>query len=337
MPGRTQLIIRTSWIGIIGNSILSLLKIVLGLISGSLAVVGDGIDSAGDIITSWITLFTARIISRPPDARYSYGYAKADTLATLVLAFIIFFAGAQLAISTITKLIEGSYHEIPSLLAIYVTFISIVGKMILSYVHFRAGKRINSSMLIANGKNMQNDVIISLGVLTGLFFTQVFQLPVIDKVVALLISIWIMRVGLKIFLHTNTELMDGVNDPAIYDQIINAVSHVPNAQNPHRMRIHQIGAFYMISFDIEVEGNITVNESHDIAKKVEESIKQEIGNVYDVMVHVEPAGNVEREVYGVSDLEVKKTIPRNDPLGCPFLSFYIFAQVKIPFCQFNTL
>lgn len=309
MSEKTKLIIRTSWIGIIGNSILSFLKITLGLVSGSLAVVGDGIDSAGDIITSWITLFTARVISRPPDAKYSYGYARADTLATLVLAFIIFFAGTQLAISTVTQLVRGNYTEIPSLLAIYVTSVSIVGKLILSFIHFRAGKRINSSMLIANGKNMQNDVIISAGVLTGLFFTQVFHLPVIDKVVALLISIWIMRVGLKVFLHTNTELMDGVKDPAIYDQIIQAISHVPGARNPHRMRIHQIGASYMISCDIEVEGSITVNESHDIARMVEDNVKMEIGNVYDVVVHVEPAGNVEREVYGVSDQEVKKNTP----------------------------
>ena len=180
MRDRTTLIIRTSWTGIIGNSILSILKISLGLISGSLAVVGDGIDSAGDIITSWITLFTARIISRPPDTRYAYGYAKAETIATTVLAFIIFFAGAQLAISTISQLIKGNFTEIPTILAIYVTTISIAGKLILSYIHFRIGRRINSSMLIANGKNMQNDVIISVGVLTGLFFTQILQLPVID-------------------------------------------------------------------------------------------------------------------------------------------------------------
>lgn len=309
MTERTQLIIRTSWIGIIGNSILSLLKIVLGFLSGSLAVVGDGIDSAGDIITSWITLFTARVISRPPDTRYAYGYAKADTLATLVLAFIIFFAGAQLSISTITQLIKGEYNEIPSMVAVYVTLVSIAGKLILSYIHFVTGKRIHSTMLIANGKNMQNDVIISLGVLIGLFFTRVYNLPIIDRIVALLISLWIMRVGLQIFFRTNIELMDGISDPAIYDKIIEAVSRVPKAENPHRMRVHQIGTSYMITCDIEVNGAITVDESHEIAKQVEESVKTTIGNVYDVMVHVEPAGNVEREVYGVSDQEVKKNNP----------------------------
>lgn len=306
MTNRTQLIIRTSWIGILGNSILSALKIVLGLISGSLAVVGDGIDSATDILTSWITLFTARIISRPPDARFSYGYAKADTLATQVLAFIIFFAGAQLAISSVSQLAKGHIREFPSLLAIYVTVVSIIGKLLLSLLHFRAGKRINSAMLIANGRNMQNDVIVSTGVLISLFLIQVFGIPIIDKIVALIISAWIMRVGLKIFLQTNIELMDGVKDPAIYDKVIKAVAAVTEAQNPHRMRIHQIGGAYMIACDIEVNGSISVSASHDIAKRVEESIKQEIGNVYDVMVHVEPAGNVEREVYGVSNQEVKK-------------------------------
>ncbi|HNS17899.1 MAG TPA: cation diffusion facilitator family transporter [Bacteroidales bacterium] len=309
MTDRTHLIIRTSWIGIIGNSLLSVMKIVLGFISGSLAVVGDGIDSAGDIIISWITLFTARFISRPPDTTYAYGYAKADTLATLVLAFVIFFAGAQLAISSVTQLFKGEYPAIPSLLAIYVTVISIAGKLILSLIHFRTGRQINSAMLIANGKNMQNDMIISLGVLIGLFFTRIYDLPVIDKIIALVISVWIMRVGLQIFMRTNIELMDGIKDPAVYDQIVKAVGRVPKAQNPHRMRVHQIGNSYMITCDIEVDGTITVDESHEIAKNVEESIKANIGNVYDVMVHVEPAGNIEREVYGVSDHDVKKINP----------------------------
>ena len=90
---REKKIIRASQVSIAGNATLSLLKIVVGLIAGSLAVVADGVDSASDIITSLITLYTAYIIGRPPDPKFPYGYNKADTIATKVLAFIIFFAG----------------------------------------------------------------------------------------------------------------------------------------------------------------------------------------------------------------------------------------------------
>jgi cation diffusion facilitator family transporter len=294
MQTREQEIIKTSWIGIIGNSLLSALKITVGLISGSMAVVGDGIDSASDIVTSWITLFTARIISRPPDNKYPYGYAKADTIATIVLGLIIFFAGIQLAIST----------EMPSMLAVYVTGISILGKYFLSIIHFRIGKRIKSPMLVANGKNMQNDIVISVGVLVGLFFTFILKMPILDKITALLISVWIMRVGYKIFIKTNVELMDGVKDPSIYKKVFKAVSRVDHAHNPHRVRIRHVGNLYIIAIDIEVDGSKSVSDSHEIAKKVENSIKKEVVDVYDVIVHVEPYGNVEKETYGVSDKDI---------------------------------
>ncbi len=304
MQTREKQIIKTSWIGIIGNSLLSVLKITVGLTSGSMAVVGDGIDSASDIVTSWITLFTARIISRPPDNKYPYGYAKADTIATIVLGLIIFFAGIQLAISTISQIVQGDIHEMPSMLAVYVTVISIFGKYFLSIIHFRVGKRIKSPMLVANGKNMQNDIVISVGVLVGLFFTFILKMPLLDKITALLISIWIMSVGYKIFIKTNVELMDGVKDPSIYKKVFKAVSRVDHAHNPHRVRIRHVGNLYIVAIDIEVDGSKSVSDSHEIAKKVEKSIKEEVVDVYDVIVHVEPYGNVEKETYGVSDNDI---------------------------------
>jgi len=300
MEAREKQIIRISWIGITGNSILSVSKIVLGLISGSLAVVGDGIDSAGDIITSWITLITARIIARPPDHRFSFGYARAETIATSVLAFIIFFAGAQLCISTVAIIARGEIRMLPTQLSVYVTLFSIGGKLFLSILHLRVGKKINSSMLIANGRNMQNDVLISVTVLAGLFFTFILKMPLVDKITALIISLWIMRVGLRIFLQTIIEMMDGVKDPAIYKKVFEAVREVTDAQNPHKVRIRQLGNLYLVSLDIEVDENISVKASHDIAMLVEERIKSKIRDVSEVLVHIEPSGNVEKEAFGVT-------------------------------------
>ena len=103
MEARHKQIIRASWVSIAGNALLSVLKITVGMIAGSMAVVADGVDSASDILTSIITLITAHIMSRPPDIRYPYGYERADTIASKALSFVIFFAGAQLAISTISR------------------------------------------------------------------------------------------------------------------------------------------------------------------------------------------------------------------------------------------
>jgi len=296
---------KASWISILGNAFLSALKIVIGLISGSLAVVADGIDSASDIVTSIITLLTARIISKPPNIKFPYGYEKADTIASKALAFIIFFAGAQLAISTFTNLIENQERVMPSDLAIYVTIVSIFGKLLLALYQFKIGKKVNSSMLIANARNMQNDVIISISVLIGLIFTFIFKLPILDVITAFAVSGWIMYIAFKIFLQSNRELMDGVDDTGIYAKIFEAAKQVEGVTNPHRVRVRQISGSYLIAIDIEVDGELSVNESHKIAHEVEHAIKSKIENIYDIIVHIEPLGTVDpRQAYGVSKDEV---------------------------------
>ncbi len=306
MNSRQKTIIRASWISIMGNLMLALLKITVGLIAGSLAVVGDGIDSASDIATSFITLITARVLGRPPNIRFPYGYEKADTVATKALSFVILFAGAQLMISTISRLVSGEIPDLPSTLAVWVTVFSIVAKMGLSVYLRRTGKKVDSFMLKANGKNMQNDVLISSGVLVGLFFTFILDMPIFDTITALAVSVWIIKVGVQIFFQTNMELMDGMKDPILYCEIFGAVKKVKGAHNPHRVRVRKIGNLHMISMDIEVEPLMSVHDAHDIAQKVEKQIKLQLPNVYDIIVHVEPLGNEEKgEKFGLREKDVE--------------------------------
>ena len=298
---RKQEIVRTSWISVIGNAILSALKIVIGFISGSLAVLGDGLDSASDIVTSLITLFTAKLMSRPPNVKYAYGYEKADMIASKALSFLTFFAGAQLGISTVKRLISDEVREMPTKLAIYVTVVSIVGKLLLSLYQFKIGKKVNSSMLIANAKNMRNDVVISVTVLTGLIFTFIFKLQIIDSISALAVSIWIMKVGFDIFMETNTELLDGIKDPSVYKTIIEAAEMIEGVKNPHRIRSREMGGMYEILLDIEVDGNLPLDKAHDIAHAVERSIREKVENVYEIIVHAEPFGDKDNtEKFGLS-------------------------------------
>lgn len=302
---RGKVILKASWIAIIGNAILSVLKITVGLFSGSIAVVADGIDSASDIVTSLITLITAHIISRPPDPNYAYGYGKADTVATKALAFIIFFAGAQLALSTIDKLINPIERDLPNPVAIYIIIISIIGKYALAWYLNKTGKKIDSSMIIANARNMQNDVVISISVLIGLIFTFWFKLPVIDVVTALLVSFYIMFIAFKIFMESNRDLMDGINDTGIYKKIIDIIKTVDGAHNPHRLRVRKMANLYVVALDLEIDGELSLTDAHEISRKVDVLIKKEIPNVYDVLIHLDPKGIQEDEVYGVSEKDLE--------------------------------
>jgi len=299
---REKKIVAVSKVAVAGNAFLSLLKIVVGLMAGSLAVVADGIDSASDVLTSLITLFTAHIVARPPDLKYPYGYNKADTLATKILAFIIFFAGAQLAISTFGKLIHPEPRAIPKTIAVYIVVVSIIGKQLLALYLKKAGKSEQSSMLIANAKNMQSDVLISFSVLIGLAATFIFKMPLLDVLTAFLVSAWIMIIALKIFMESGRDLMDGVDNPEIYKKIIASCVKVEGVSHPHRIRVRKMAHLYIIALDIELPGELSLQEAHAKSHEVEKTIRKDIENIYDVLIHIEPQGDAgENEVFGISE------------------------------------
>ncbi|RKX92546.1 MAG: cation transporter [Spirochaetes bacterium] len=298
---RVKDIRKASIVGIAGNAILSAAKIGAGLVGGSYALISDGIDSATDIITSIVTLYASRIVNQPPDENHPYGHGRAETLATKVLSFIIFFTGAQLAFSAVKDLFSDKSRVVPDTMVIYFILLSIFGKLFLALYKYKIGKRTDSSMLIADAKNMRNDVVISLSVLTGLIFTFILNLPVLDTVTALLISLWIMKSAFGLFLETSVELMDGLEDKSIYRKVFDATCSVKGVRNPHKTRIRKMNTKYIVDMEIEVDGSLSVKEGHKKAVEVQHCIQNQIDNIYDVIIHVEPFGNEETtETYGLS-------------------------------------
>lgn len=297
--GNEKIIARASCVSVIGNGLISAAKIIAGIISGSFAVISDGIDSASDVATSIVMIYTARLMGCKPNRKYVYGYAKADLIATKILSMVIFVAGAEMFASAVKNLFSAEERVMPGMLAIYVTIISIICKLALSFYQSTAGRKASSPMLMANGVNMRNDVIISLSVLAGLFFSFALRLPVLDSVTALLVSCFIVWSAIKIFTDSNTELMDGVKDVSVYQKIFSAIAKVDGIKNTHRVRSRSIGSKYMITLDVEADGNLTLNRAHELTVEVERHIRESIPEVYDIVVHIEPFGTHPEEVYGV--------------------------------------
>lgn len=292
-------ILRASYVSVIGNGVLSAAKIIAGALSGSFAVISDGIDSASDVAMSVVMIVTAKIMGRKPNRKYVYGYAKAELIATKILSMLIFFAGAEMFVSAIRNLFSEQERILPGRLAIYVTVASILCKLLLSLYQTATGRKTGSSMLIANGINMRNDVVISLSVLAGLFFSFVLELPILDSVTALLVSCFIVWSAVRIFMDSNTELMDGVKDVTVYQKIFDAIEKVDGIKNTHRVRSRSIGNKYMITLDVEADGNMTLNQAHALTIEVEQRIRESIPEVYDIVVHIEPFGTHPEEVFGV--------------------------------------
>ena len=304
VDAHAAIIRNASLIALFGNAALAAVKIVVGILAGSLAVLGDGIDSSTDVVIAIMTLVVAVIIAAPADEEHPWGHGRAETVATTVLAFILFFAGGQLILSAAHKLIDGVEPVVPAPIALVVTAISIVGKLLLAWSQFALAKKSGSAMLVANGKNMRNDVVISSGVLAGLAIAIGFHMPAADAVVALLVGLWVLKSSVGVFLEANMELMDGSSDQSPYQAVFDAVRTVKGAGNPHRARMRRIAGLWDIDLDIEVDGDRSVREAHEISAQVERAIKQRVEGVYDIVVHVEPegaAGIHAAEGYGLTE------------------------------------
>ena len=167
------------------------------------------------------------------------------------------------------------------------------------------GKRANSAMLKANAKNMAADVLISFGVLVGFAIAYLTDSGHADSVMAILIGVWIIKTAIGIFLETNLELMDGNSDIKQYQIIVEAVSAVEGASNPHRARMRRIAGFWDIDLDINVNPQISVIEAHEIASKVEQEIKKRLDEVFDIMIHIEPCGDDAVEAFGLSESDMQ--------------------------------
>jgi cation diffusion facilitator family transporter len=298
-----------SFIALVGNSLLAVLKIGCGFKTQSLAVLGDGIDSSVDVLIALMSIFVAGVIARPADPEHPWGHGRAQTVATALVAFSLFFAGAQLVLNAGKALaagIQGLQVEAPGPAALGVSLASVLGKSILAGLLHWFGRRANSPMLHANGKNMAADVVLSLGVFLGLGLSRLLGIAFIDSAAAVLVGFWIIKSAIGIFMETNLELMDGGPGRESYQAVFEAVHTIEGAGNPHRTRMRRIAGYWDIDIDIEVDPQLTVQEAHRIASQVEKAIKERVEGVYDIVVHIEPIGDRNAntpEGYGLRELD----------------------------------
>jgi len=294
-------------IALFGNLFLAALKISLGLWAGSLAVVGDGIDSSMDVLIAVISLAVAHIIARPADPGHPWGHGRAETVATSLLSCVLFFAGAQLILKSGPDLLGGAAitREPPRPAAAAASLVSIVGKLLLAWTQWRLGRLSSSAMLRANARNMASDVLISAAALAGCGLSMLTGAARLDAAAAVVVGLWVIKNAVGIFMEANAELMDGGSGKEFYRAVFEAVHAVPGAGRPHRARMRRVAGYWDIDLDIEVAPDLTVREAHGIATAVEAAIKERVEAVYDIMVHVEPAGDepppFQEEGYGLSE------------------------------------
>lgn len=304
---REKIAVKASWVGIVANGLLAFFKLLVSFITGSMAILADAIDTSTDIITSILTLVAAKISNRPADESHPFGHERAETIVTKVLSLVIIYAGFQVLIGAVQSLFNRNFLIERPYLVFWISLISILVKYGLYKYKYSAGNKTKNSSLVADALNMRNDILTSLSVLIGIIFYLSFDLLWIDSVVAIIVSIFIFKVGVEMFIETSDEFMGSSKELGeIYYNILDAVEKFDEAYNPHKIRVRKAGYVYFIELHIEVDEHMTVKEANNVASEIEKELKEKNPYIKDVIIHVEPLGNKEEEEFGFDKNSIKR-------------------------------
>lgn len=264
-------------------------KLLIGWMAGSTAVVADGFESAGDVVASSIVLFGLVAASKPPDAEHPYGHGRFETLGGLAVGIMLAAAGAGISVHSLERL-TGS-RPAPAFYGIWPLIASVVLKAALSRVKFHYGRRMGSSSLVADAWNDTVDILSGTVALIalGLALYDPQHLVRADQLGGFAVGLIVIFTGARVVRETSLQLVDTMPDAGIMQRIRSVALTVPGVAGVEKCYARKTGFEYHVDLHLEVDPNITVRESHDIATAVRIHLKENLDFIADVLVHVEPA------------------------------------------------
>ena len=268
-------------------------KLVAGLVGRSGAMIADAVHSASDFATDIVVLAFVRISAKPRDDDHHWGHGKYETLASLIIGIALFTVGVEILLDSaekITAVTKGEVLPRPGAIAIVAAALSIVAKELLYRYTIHIGKQTESPSVVANAWHHRSDALSSIGALLGIgaayFLGEKWRIA--DPIAAIVVSALIMKVAIDLCRTALAELLEKSLPRAVEEEILSIILATPNVYKPHNLRTRRIGADIAIEVHIRVEGNMTVNESHEISKQIEIALRERYGERTAVAIHIEP-------------------------------------------------
>lgn len=269
------------------NAVLVGLKGLGGILGGSKALQADAANSLGDVFTSFLVLTSLLVASRPRDAEHPYGHGRAEDIAANIMGVALSFFGIYLFVRSLTAMITSSVLT-PEFLTVGVAAANLVAKEAMYRFASSHGKILRSPALEAIAVDFRSDVLVSAAILAGLLGA-VLRWPLLDPLVSLPVAGAVVYMGTKICRTSIHALMDGMPEEETLDRATRAAEGVPGVGKVKDIRGRFSGGWIFLDMKIEVDPELTVDEGHDIAHEVEETLLREIPEVKGVHIHVNPA------------------------------------------------
>lgn len=293
MRESSRSIIIATWVGIIVNLLLTLIKAIGGILGGSRALIADALHSASDVVGSIVVLFAVKIANKPPDEEHPYGHGKAEGIASIIVALLLIVVGVEISISSI-KVFFGETPEAPGIITLFILVISILIKEVLFYYKLWLGKKYNSTVLITEAWHHRSDSLSSFAALLGIGLAIIGEKFAIgflvfgDAIAGLIVSLIVIKVGYDLIKTSSNVMLEkvlGREEVRVYEETVLSVEGVKRID---QLLARTHGSYVIVDIKVSVDQNITVKEGHDIAMEVKRSLILKHEEVEDVLVHINP-------------------------------------------------
>ncbi len=277
-------------VSIIGNVIIFLIKLFLGLFINSIALIADGVHSLSDVSTSGIVIFGFRIAKKQPDKEHPFGHGRAEYIATLIIATILIVVGfgfIEQAIVRIINLETIKNIQYAIIIVIIVLFTAVI-KEIMARFSIAISKKINSDVLKADAWHHRSDAISSIGVAIGIIGAR-YGFPILDPIFAIIVSIIIIYVGVDLLRKSSDFLLGKRIEKETIKKISKIVKSNKNVRGIHNIFLHDYGVNKVITLHIQIDPNLKIEQAHEIADLLEQKIQNETN--CSTVIHLEPADN----------------------------------------------
>lgn len=284
-----QAAMHVSIVVILCNIFLSILKTLAGLLAHSAALISDGINSIFDVISGGIVIFGAKASTKEADAEHPYGHERIESVASIVLAVVLFVTAVFIGHTALEDLMSGAYKEkaIPGILTIIAAIISIAVKEGMYWYTRKNAEKLHSLSMKAEALDCRADVISTLGTLVGIVAARC-GFMVGDLLASLFVCFFIARTAYLVFKEAIEQMVDKSCDPKTEDAIRDTILSVNGVLCIDLLMIRVFGNRLYVDVEIAEDSATTLKTAHEVAEAVHDRIENSFPNVKHVMVHVNP-------------------------------------------------
>ena len=280
---------RVSFITIIGNVILSVVKFLAGIIAHSNAMISDAVHSASDVFSTIVVIIGIKLASKEADKEHPYGHERLECVAAIVLAMVLIITGLGIGAEALKNIVQGNYSDlqVPGILALITAIVSIVSKEAMYWYTRYYAKKIDSSALMADAWHHRSDAFSSIGALVGIGGARV-GFPVMDSIASLVIFVFIVKAAYDIFKDAMDKMLDHSCDEETEKQIYDCVMKNEHVRGIDLLQTRIFGNKIYVDVEIQLYASYTLEEAHNIAETVHKDIEDSFPKVKHIMVHVNP-------------------------------------------------